>query len=137
MLKGITAICLAIGLLVVGSNDVKATHVIPEVGLEATIGNICYDTKKYYEEIQEAAKDQGFQAGKDKYWAVMADKDTPCYAGMLVAVVVGEMISETKNLETLTGQCFHSQIWEVFPVSADPVSRKAYTNWHVTCPNRV
>ena len=135
MLKGIAAICLAVGLLIPG--PAEATHVVPEVGMEAPVGNICYDTKKYYEEINEVAKSQGFQAGKDKYWAVMADKDTPCYAGMNIVVVLGEMISETKNLENSAGICFHSQIWEVLVVSGNPLGRKAYTSWHIRCGTSV
>jgi len=131
MLKGIAAICLALGLLT--SYSAEALHKVPSVGMEATIGNVCYNTKEYYEEINKVAKNQGFQAGKDKYWEVMSDKDTPCYVGVLVPVILVEMINETKNLRNAAGKCFHSQIWEVLLVSDGEENRKAYTNWHINC----
>lgn len=131
MLKSIAAICLTLGLFVI-PQSVTATHIAPEVGMELIASNICYDTEKHYEKINKVAKNQGFQAGMDKYWAVMADKDTPCYTGMQIPIILNKMLS-TVTLENAKGQCFQSQVWEVVVISTNTSERKAYVNWHIRC----
>ena len=129
MLKGIAAFCLALGLFV---GEAKALHKLPVEGQEVIIGNFCYDTSKYFEEVNRLNVEQGLEAAKKRYWEIMADPNSPCYAGRQIPGRLGKMVGETKNLIGNGNQCFHSQIWEVLPLSGE-AERKIYTVWHIRC----
>ena len=129
MLKGI---CLALGLFIGWPIGAQAMHVIPTEGQEVVVGNFCYDTSKYFEEVNKLNKEQGLKVAKKRYWEIMSDKDAPCYAGRQIPGRLGTMLSEEKNLIGNGNQCFHSQIWEILPLSGES-DRRIYTVWHVRC----
>ena len=133
MLKGIADICLILGLLIGISPWASANHRVRIENTEVIVGNFCYDTPKYFEEVGKINKEQGVVAAKKRYWEIMGDVATPCYTGIQIPGRLGKMVSEVQNLIGNGNQCFHAQVWELLPLSDLPSPRKIYTSWHVEC----
>lgn len=111
----------------------QALHIIPKAGDAGELGNFCFDTTKYYDEVTLLNKDQGLAVAKRRYWEIMNDPSIPCYASTQLPVRLVKMVSETRDLVGTGGRCFHTQIWEAVATLANAPDRKIYALWHVKC----
>lgn len=130
MIKYIIGI-LTVSLLLISS--AQALHITPKAGDEGVLGNFCFDTTKYYDEVTLLNKEQGLKAAKRRYWEIMNDPNIPCYSRVELPVILVRMVSETKNLVGRGGLCFRAQVWEAVAALVNPPDRKIYAIWHVKC----
>lgn len=132
MLKILAIVFVILGVLIwpPGSN---AFDTVPLIGKKVIVSNFCYDTPKYFEEVNKLNKDLGTEAAKKRYWEIMSTKETACHANIQWPVKFVKLAGETINLQTLYGRCFDSQIWEIEPILGPSSNRKMYSVWHVGC----
>lgn len=129
---------LSLSLVLLGTDYVEAFDVVPEVDGQVMVENFCYDTPRYYQEVNRLNAEQGHDAARNRYWAIMStSRLTACHASILWPVTFARKVSETPDLRTPYGRCFTSQVWEVKAILGPSTRRKMFSSWHVACSTGV